>query len=292
MSSLRAAVYVAPAIPWLKPNGKEGGPWSPISCTLIYGEKEAILVDTPITKKQTSALLDWIISILGPNKRLTTVYITHGHGDHWFGIPILANHYPGLRVIATKGTIEHMREDCSAAGLEKWRIFFPAQIDDPISPDTVDELPPSGEFQLENHDLRAIEVGHSDTHDTTILWVPEIKLAVCGDVVYGQVHQMLAAAKTAELRQEWIRAIERVEALQPEMVVAGHQQPGEMPGTWHLKNSKQYIKDFGEMIETGRVKDARELGQKMIEKYPARFNQGALFTGCMAAFPPKRKSAL
>ncbi|PSN58840.1 putative metallo-beta-lactamase domain protein [Corynespora cassiicola Philippines] len=292
MSAPRAAVYVTPSIPWMKPNGTEGGPWSPISSTLIYGEKEAILVDAPITKKQSSALADWVASILGSRIRLVALYVTHGHGDHWFGIPTLIARFPGLRVIATRGTIQHMREDGSGEAFKRWTTLFPAQIDDPISLDTIYELPSSGEFRLENYDLRAIEVGHSDTHDSTILWVPEIKLAVCGDVVYGHVHQLLATAKTPELRQAWIRAIELVEALKPEMVVPGHQLPGELPGRWHLTNSKQYINDFTEMIEMSGVKDARDLSRKMMEKYPDRFNKGALVFGCVAAFSAERKSAL
>ncbi|TGO09637.1 hypothetical protein BTUL_0159g00140 [Botrytis tulipae] len=83
---LRANVYVVPPTPWELPNtgGRQGGIWSPTSLTLIHGEKEALLVDTPITIPQTEKFIEWLEKTV-PGKRLTTIYITHGHSDHWLG---------------------------------------------------------------------------------------------------------------------------------------------------------------------------------------------------------------
>jgi glyoxylase-like metal-dependent hydrolase (beta-lactamase superfamily II) len=291
MGQLHAAVYVAPSIPWSKPDGSEGGPWSPIACTLIYGEKDAMLVDTPISVKQTNDLADWITKTLGPSRQLTTLYITHGHGDHWFGIPTLFARFGTLNIFTTPGTYNHMKEDGVGPGWTRWATLFPNNQITP--PDYLDKsvytLSHTGEFHLEGHVLKAVDVGHSDTHDSTVLWVPTLKLAVCGDVVYGEVHQMLARANTAELRQAWIAAIEKVEALNPELVVPGHQKPGELQGVWHLRNSKEYIYSFAGFVESGTAKDARELGRLMLQKYPERFNTGALFMGTGAAFASQKK---
>ncbi|KAI5356937.1 putative metallo-beta-lactamase, ribonuclease Z/Hydroxyacylglutathione hydrolase [Septoria linicola] len=256
--SLRASVYVAPAIPFVKADGSRGGPtgsWSPISCTLIHGEKEAVLVDTPITNAQNEDLIKWIEETI-PSKKLTTLDIQ----------------------------IEP-KEFKSA-----WGDRFPGEIDTSFV--LANPLPDNGEFQLEGHLLKAIEVGHSDTHDSTVLWVPSIKLAVCGDVVYGDVNQMLAFAKTKALQEEWIRAIEAVEALKPEIVVAGHKKPGELDGSYHLGLTKQYIRDYGELIERGQAKDGRQLGKLMLQKYPSRLNPGALYAGCATAFGKSSNSRL
>lgn len=107
MSSLRADFYVALPIPWKKPNGSAGGLWSPISCTLIHSDKEAVLVDTLITISQAKDLGDWIEKVI-PKKKLTTIYITHGHGDHFFGIPQLLKRFPGARAVETATTVKHM----------------------------------------------------------------------------------------------------------------------------------------------------------------------------------------
>jgi glyoxylase-like metal-dependent hydrolase (beta-lactamase superfamily II) len=279
---LRAAVYVAPPIPFRGRNPATDL-WSPIPCTLIYGDVEAVLVDTPITIAQTKDLADWIEATI-PGKHLGVVYITHGHGDHWTGLPTLRKRFPGLKAVATKGTIEHMKKDAGTDFSKSvWEKMFPKQIDHQLV--MAEPLPADGFFTLEGHVIQAVEVGHSDTYDSTVLWVPDLKLAVCGDVVYGDVHQMLAEAKTPELQLEWIRAIEKVEALKPEHVVPGHMKAGELTGVFHLAASKKYIRDFMRLKDASQ--DADELISRMVEIYPTRYNLNALSWGAKQAFPKK-----
>jgi glyoxylase-like metal-dependent hydrolase (beta-lactamase superfamily II) len=280
---LKADVYVSPGIQ-AKPIRGEGRPfdWSPIASTLIRGEYSAVLVDTAITIKQNKDLADWVESLLEPrNISLATIYITHGHADHFLGLSILQSRFPGAKVVATQGTIQHMKQQIDPAFFGSfWQKFFPGRLPEPVM--TVEALPDDGKFELEGHVLQAVEVGHTDTTDTTVLWVPDLKLAVCGDVVYGDVHQYLVEANTREKRMEWIAALEKVKALGPETVVAGHKRPGGLDGVFNLDASIQYIRDFQNLIDDG-VKDAKVLYEKMMEKYGGRVNSQALLGGCRAA---------
>jgi len=131
--------------------------------------------------------------------------------------------------------------------------------------------------------LQAIEVGHADTRSSTVLWAPSLKLAVCGDVVYGDVHQMLGECNTKEKRDGWIASIRKVEALGPELVVARPRRSSEVDGSFHLKNTREYMEAFEEFWR-GVAKDARELSESMMKRYPTRFNAGALIVGCVNAF--------
>jgi len=75
-------VFVTPGIPTVTsdlPPGTKQQMWSPISSTLIYGKRDAVLVDAFITVEQAGALMDWVAA---SGKNLTTIYATHGHGDH------------------------------------------------------------------------------------------------------------------------------------------------------------------------------------------------------------------
>ena len=201
--SLRAAVYLAPGVPFASTPLGKGGIWSPTSCTLIYSDKEAVLVDTPVTIKLTEGLVAWIEKI-APGRQVSYIYITHGHGDHFLGLPLLLKRWPNAKAVATAGTVAHAIENIPPKS-NMWESLFPGQIAEPaIIPTALSD----NFFLLEDRwRMEAIECGHSDTKDTTALWVPDLRLAVCGDIVYGSVHQMLAVANTPEKRKEWIEGV-------------------------------------------------------------------------------------
>ncbi|RYP04050.1 hypothetical protein DL764_004709 [Monosporascus ibericus] len=282
---LRFAVHVAAPIPcvdWVN-KVNEGCTWSPISCTLVYSETEAVLVDTPITIEQTKDLIAWIERV-APNRKLSYIYITHGHADHFLGLSQLLQRFPDAVPLATKATIAHIEQQIEEEYFTNtWEAFFPGgQIYKPIT--KPQPMPDSNDFRLQGRWLfQAVEVGHSDTYDSTILWVPDLKLAVCGDVVYGDVHQMLLEANTKSKREEWIRAVEQVEALDPVYVVAGHKKAEESDGAWHLTYTKKYLLDWGALLRNS-PKDPEELYTGMIKLYPNRLNRMPLLWGAGAAF--------
>jgi glyoxylase-like metal-dependent hydrolase (beta-lactamase superfamily II) len=57
-----------------------------------------------MTIKQAEALVDWFTA---SGKNLTTIYITHGHGDHWFEIGALLERFPNARALATPEVVSY-----------------------------------------------------------------------------------------------------------------------------------------------------------------------------------------
>ncbi|KAI8225389.1 hypothetical protein K4K54_004593 [Colletotrichum sp. SAR 10_86] len=281
MAELRAAVYVAPPISAKVPGRDTTIFWSPISCTLVYSAREAVLIDTPITIKQTEELIVWIDKV-APNRKLSYAYFTHGHIDHWAGLPLLLKRFPEIVPLATVGTIKHMEQEIEEGYFNQvWESRFPGQIYKPFA---LPQALHNHMFKLEDRwEFHAIECGHSDTYASTVLWQPNLKLAACGDVVYGQVHQMLYEANTKAKREEWIRAVEKVEALDPVYVIPGHRQAEEIDGVWHLAATKKYIQDFGKIVEKG-PKDAKEVFTEVMKLYPDRYNPGAVQLSAAGVF--------
>src|SRR5437660_6712736 len=89
------------------PPGKEQWTWVPTSATLIYGKRDAVLVDALLTVEQAHALVDWVTA---SEKNLTTIYVTHGHGDHFFGIATLQERFPNARAVATADVVRVMQQ--------------------------------------------------------------------------------------------------------------------------------------------------------------------------------------
>ncbi|GKZ24481.1 hypothetical protein AbraIFM66951_010705 [Aspergillus brasiliensis] len=279
-SILRADVWVSSRLPIAVKRRGETSAFSPISCTLIQGDSEAVLVDTPISIQQTEELIRWIEQT-APGKSLKYIYITHGHGDHWFGIPLLRKRFPDVQAIATPAAVAHAKTQLAPARFNNvWQRFFPdGQI---YQPQEVPAAWPDQSFHIEGHECQIIEVGHTDTYDTTILHVPSIHLVVAGDAVYGDVHQFFGEANTPEKRREWLGVLDKIESLAPHTVVAGHKRPGTVDGFFNVHTTRAYILAFEEAVKTSSTPE--ELFAKMNQLFPGRINPHAILAGAAAAF--------
>src|SRR6266436_4983832 len=209
-------VFVTPGIPTVTsdpPPGTTQQMWSPISSTLIYGKRDAVLVDAFITVEQADALVDWVAA---SGKNLTTIYATHGHGDHFFGVGALQKRFPNARAVATADVVKIMRQQASPEYVANfWNVRFPGQIPKRL---VIAEELEGHVIDLEGRDLVVVEVGHTDTDHTTCLHVPSVGLVVAGDVAYNDVHPYLVESKP-QTRREWIAALDTIESLKPRAVI-------------------------------------------------------------------------
>lgn len=274
-------VFVTPGIRIVMPDrppGVRDTYFQAMASTLIYGERDAVLVDAYMTVKQANALADWVASF---GRNLSTIYITHGHGDHWFGVGTLLERFPRAKVVATAKTIEVMRLNVSPQLLRgAWEPGFPGQIPEHLV--MAEELD-GNVIRLEGHDLIVVELGHTDTDHTTCLHAPSIGLVVAGDAAYNDVHLYLAESD-AQKRREWIAALDKIESLNPRAVVACHKRPENDDDPEIIEETRQYIRDFDRLVETTQT--AQDLYDKMLELYPNRINPGwALWSSAKAAKP-------
>jgi glyoxylase-like metal-dependent hydrolase (beta-lactamase superfamily II) len=263
---LRYDVFVAPEKPFTAPPSRVGDPpaWDPKTSTLIFGARDAVLVDALMTVREATALADWVAL---HERRLTTIYITHGHGDHWLGLSVVLDRFPHARAVATAGTVALMRtlsapENTGPEALNNDRARFPGQIADPIA---LAEPLAAEHFELEGLPLQVIATGHTDTVDTTALYVPDLGLICSGDVAYNHCH-MYVGATTAAIRAEWIAALDKLAALNPAAVVTGHKDPtrGNPPSV--LGESRGYLEYYGQ-LRAAALPD-QELFDAMVRRYP------------------------
>jgi glyoxylase-like metal-dependent hydrolase (beta-lactamase superfamily II) len=263
------------------PAGYESLAWVANSATLIYGARDAVLVDTFLTVEQSVQLVD---EVAASGKNLTYVYITHGHGDHFFGLGALKQRYPDVRAVATAAVIDRISDQLQPDMLEGfWRQRFPGQIpDEPVAPERLE----GASIELEGYALVPIDTGYTDTADSTSLHVPSIGLVAAGDVVYNGIHPYLGES-SAQTRLQWIEVLDKLDALNARAVVAGHKIPDNDDDPKAIAETRQYLRDF---IRLDQATDTpRELFDAMIELYPDRGNPGSLWGGANAA---KREAAV
>jgi glyoxylase-like metal-dependent hydrolase (beta-lactamase superfamily II) len=256
-------VFVSEPIPMNVPEPLPNGErrmYSPMASTLIYGAKDAVLIDPPLTTDQAKALGDWVEA---SRKRLTHVFATHGHGDHWFTAGVLAERF-GAQVVASAGTITQMQRSAATRSL-LWDRLLPAQI--PPSPVTAVTVP-GARLTLEGHDLVIVEVGHADSDDCTVLHVPDLALVVAGDAIYNGVHQYLGDSMDGG-RDAWRAAIDAVAALRPRRVVAGHKNKDlDDDAARVIAQTRRYLDDADDLLVRSRT--ATDFFDAMIERHPDR----------------------
>jgi glyoxylase-like metal-dependent hydrolase (beta-lactamase superfamily II) len=259
------------------PPGKEDLLWVTGSVTLIYGRRDAVLVDTFLSEQHAKELVDWVIE---SGKNLTIIYVTHAHGDHFFGLKHLLDKFPNARAVATATNVAAIQNQIKPDFVKSfWEPRFPGQLPSQLlAPAILD----GDTFYLEGEALKIIELGHTDTSHSTALQVPSIGLVVSGDCVYNNTHLYLAECDE-RARSEWLQALNKIESLDPKAVVAGHGvlDPDSSPS--HIEETRRYLRDF--IASLASTSTATELYETMLSLHPNRVNPGSLWAAAKASKP-------
>ena len=239
------------------PNG-DPKQFSPMASTLIYGSTDAVLTDPGMTEDQAHALGDWVAA---RGRNLTDIVITHGHGDHWFAAQLLAERFGRASSPPPARSRRCMRN--AAVRPLLWDKVYTGIPESLVTAVTV----PDNRLTLEGHDLVIVEVGSTDSDDTTVVHVPDLELVVAGDVIYNGVHMYLAQVAVVGGFGPWRDAIDKVEALEPRHVVAGHQnQQLDDDADRLIAETRQYLDDAEELLRTEHT--ALDFFNAKLERYP------------------------
>jgi glyoxylase-like metal-dependent hydrolase (beta-lactamase superfamily II) len=226
------------------------------------------------------ALAGWIDT---KGRRLSRIYITHGHGDHWLGLARLIDRFPGAIGLATAEVLAQVADPAMAG---YWEALFPGEI--PVAGEKVlPQLLTTGALDLEGNELRVLRIGQADTAHSTVLHIPSLSAVVTGDLAYNQVHMMTAETGEPE-RALWIANLDAVAGLEPAVVVAGHKQVDNDNDPKIIAESQQYLRDFTRIAaeETTTV----GIVARMTERYPDWENLRTLWHSARTAITRKSEA--
>ncbi|MGA5551049.1 MBL fold metallo-hydrolase [Streptomyces pseudogriseolus] len=252
--------------------------WPASTATLVHGRREAALVDSLITTAEAENLTEWIRA---KDKVLTTVYVTHGHADHFLGLSVVLDAFPDAVAMALPEVVPYAQEQLSAHYLAYWESLFPGQL--PAR--TVAPRPLAGDvITVEGHEVRPVRVGQSDTHPSSVVHVPDLDAVVGGDVAYNGIHMWLAQTDH-DARLRWLTALDTVAALAPRRLVAGHQDPSasDADADGIIAASRRYLTDFDAAVAAGS--DAADVIGAMTAAHGERGNPYTLFASASAQYP-------
>ena len=270
MSDLRLDVYTSP----LRDLGN-GGQFSPTTSAIVFGPTEAVLVDT----QYMSADVDEVVRrIEATNATLTTIYVTHAHADHYFGLERLLERFPQARAVAAPVVASDIAAG-NEANREQWSEMFNGEaLDNTVIPEPLE----GDTITVDGDALRAVVVGQADIPNNTVLHIPSLAAVVAGDVIYNGINPFLAASD-ADGWRGWLESIAKVAELDPRIIVAGHKRP-ELPDddiAASLGATSSYIHDF--LTEVESASGARDLVDRMQRRYPDHGNPSALILSAVTA---------
>jgi glyoxylase-like metal-dependent hydrolase (beta-lactamase superfamily II) len=230
-----------------------------VASVIVMGKTDAALLDAQWTLSNAHRV---IAEILETGKYLKTIYITHAHPDHYFGLGTIAEAFPEAQLIALPAVARTINSQFFGK-MEHWE-----QVIGPINlcRKTANIEPLSQNyFELEGHRIEIIPEVMGDMKYNTVVWIPSIKTLYGSDVLFNQAHPFTCEV-TAEERQQWIRDIERLETMGAKVVIPGHQKPG-MPFDY---SSFTFTKDY--LIATDEViastSDVAGFYYAMVKRFP------------------------
>lgn len=250
-----------------------------VTSTLVLGEKDAILIDGQLTLADAHRL---VATIIESKKNLTTVYVTHSHPDHYFGLVVVKEAFPKVKIVAQPAAIAEIKKTW-AAKVKQWTPVFGTNLaQKPIVPSPV----AGNTLTLEGQTLEIHGPVQGDEPANSYVWIPSIKAVVVGDIAYQGVFPWTAETN-AESRKAWLKTLDEVQALGATTVVAGHKNAADAKlkdDASGLEATRGYLKEFEQAVSTS--KSAEELEKRMKAKYPTLALDVVLHIAATAAFPP------
>jgi glyoxylase-like metal-dependent hydrolase (beta-lactamase superfamily II) len=240
--------------------------------TLVYGEKDAVLIDASQLLSDTHRMAAEIITM---RKKLTHIYVSHFHPDHHFGLQVLQHTFPEAKIVALPSVVKDI-VFTSSDKIELWAIdrFGP----DDIPRKTTIPMPlHEARLFLEGEEIQFSDDWEGDSINNSVAWIPSINVACATDVAFHDCHLWPIESNVAR-RIKWRASINKLREFDARIVIPGHcdlkkihlmeevQENGSLSYTNCIDWSIQYLENYEEVYNT--AKTASAMVEAMTRLYP------------------------
>ena len=231
-----------------------------VNSVIIEGTHEVMLVDAQLTKTNAERVL---LEIKETKKPLSIIYITHEHADHFLGLEVFKEAYPGVRIIANS-TVVDRTDKVYQQKIDKWqKILGSGATSRVVAIERFD-----GNFiAFDGSKIEVLKHIQGDTDENSMLWIPGQRTLIAGDVVVNNMH-LYTAETDSKAREKWLNSLQKIRELKPSVVIPGHSKVGApLDANTAVDFTENYLVVFeGELI---RAKDPDGLMNAMRRRFPS-----------------------
>ena len=231
-----------------------------VNSVIVEGEHEVMLVDAQLTKTSAEKVLR---GIKETKKALSIIYITHEHADHFLGLEVFKEAYPGVRIVATSAVVDRINK-VYREKLDKWQKLLGSGATSQIV--EISKFDASY-IDFDGSRIQVIKDIQGDTDQNTMLWIPIQRILISGDVLFNDIH-VYTAETDGKTRAKWLDTLRKVRALKPLLVIPGHSKDGAaLDASTAVDFTERYLLAFEAELPT--AKDPEGLIAAMKEKFPS-----------------------
>jgi glyoxylase-like metal-dependent hydrolase (beta-lactamase superfamily II) len=248
-----------------------------VNSVIIEGTHEVMLVDAQLTKTSAEKVLQ---EIRETKKPLSIIYITHEHADHFLGLEVFKEAYPGVRIIANSAVADRIN-NVYQDKIDKWKKILGTGATSHV---VVIEKFDGNSINFEGSEIELLKDVQGDTDENTMLWIPEQRILIAGDVLFNNMH-VYTAETDSKAREKWLNSLQKIRELKPLVVIPGHSKVGApLDASTAVDFTENYLLVFDEELK--KAKDADSLINAMKEKFPSADLLLAIERGAKANVKP------
>jgi glyoxylase-like metal-dependent hydrolase (beta-lactamase superfamily II) len=231
-----------------------------VNSTVVEGDREVMLVDAQLTKTSAEQVLR---EIKDTGKPLSIIYLTHEHADHFLGLEVFKDAYPGVTIIATSAVVDRINK-VYREKLDKWQKLLGSGASSRMV--EINKFD-GGYIDFEGSKIRVIKDIQGDTDQNTMLWIPGQRILIAGDVLFNDIHPY--TGETDErARARWLDTLATVRELRPLVVVPGHSKVGAtLDANTAVDFTQKYLVRFDKELKV--AKDPQDLIDAMKREFPS-----------------------
>ena len=238
----------------------------PVSSEIVLGPTEALLIDAQFQRNDAQALVE---RLRASGRRLSAVYISHSDPDNYFGLDVITQAFPGVKVLASPETVSAIK-----ASMDGKKAYWSPILKEQAPRHLVlPEVLAGDTLSVDGEEVKIVGLDGPDPANSFV-WIPSARTVAGGVQVFGQMHLWIADSQTPASRQRWQQTLARIQALQPDTVVPGHYLKPAPLTLESVRFTADYLKQFEQQM--AQVHSSAALSRAMRQRYSGLGGESSL----------------